>query len=219
MKIHESFSWRAPYPTDKKTIMKNTIYAILILCLSNAATAQTIKRNYMIGANIMTSSVNIQNNNTGYNASLQPKLGYFLNENLVIGMAVELGVDVVNANTTMNYGATPFARIFVGKDNFQDIPRRVMFFVEGGAGFGGRNSRFKNADGTKTNVTTNGGILYVNPGIDIFLNKNVALEVGGEYRHIGGTPQVNRISINLGFQIFLSKAEGIKVQRDIILDK
>lgn len=199
--------------------MKKTFYAILILCISNTAIAQTIKRNYMIGANIMTSSINFQNSNTGYNVGFQPKVGYFLNENLVIGMAVELGVDVVNSNTTMNYGATPFARIFIGKDNFQDIPRRIMFFMEGGAGFGGRNSRFKNADGTKSNVTTNGGILYVGPGIDIFLNKNVALEVGAEYRHIGGTPELNRVSMNLGFQIFLSKAEGRKMQRDIILDK
>lgn len=198
--------------------MKRICYSIALLTITIQATAQTIKRNYMVGANLMTTSVSFQNDNTGYDLGLQPKLGYFLNENLVIGLAAELGVSAQKSNTTMNYGLTPFARIFIGKQNMDEIPRHVMFYVEAGAGFGGRNSRFKNADGSKTNVTTNGPIFYAGPGVDIFLNRNVALELGAEYRHIGGSPEVNRVGINLGFQIFLSKAAGNKTQRDINSD-
>lgn len=198
--------------------MKKTLYTLLLLTTVTTAFAQAVKRNYMIGANIMTTSVNFQNGNTGFDLALQPKLGYFLNENLVIGVAAELGVSAVKSNTTMSYGVTPFARIFAGKANFDDIPRRVLFFVEAGAGFGGRNSRFEEADGTKTNVTTNGAIFYVGPGVDIFLTRNVAFEIGTEYRHIGGSPDLNRVSLNLGFQIFLSKNEGKKVRQEIKSD-
>lgn len=190
----------------------------MLLSIVISTTAQTTKRSYMMGANLLTTSVNFQNDNTGFDLGIQPKIGYFLNENLVIGIAAELGVSAVESNTTMSYGLTPFARIFVGKDNIKEIPRRMKFFVEAGAGFGGRNSRFKNSDGSKTNVTSNGAIFYAGPGIDMFLNQNVALEVGAEYRHIGGSPEVNRVGINLGFQIFLSKSDKKKIQRDIKSD-
>ncbi|HRO43617.1 MAG TPA: outer membrane beta-barrel protein [Flavipsychrobacter sp.] len=198
--------------------MKKTLHTLFLLTIVGTATAQTAPRNYMIGANIMTTSVNFQSGNTGYDLALQPKLGYFLNENLVIGVAAELGVSAVKSNTTMNYGITPFARIFAGKANFSDIPTRVLFFVEAGGGFGGRNSRFEAPDGTKTNVTTNGAIFYVGPGVDIFLTRNVAFEIGAEYRHIGGEPDLNRVSLNLGFQIFLSKNEGKKARQEIKAD-
>lgn len=198
--------------------MKKILYTIMLVSLVASANAQTSKRSYMIGANLLSTSVNFQNDNTGYDLAMQPKIGYFLNENLVIGLSAELGVNVVQSNTTMNYGLTPFARIFIGKENINDIPRRMMFFIEAGAGFGGRNSRFKNADGSKTNVTTNGAILYAGPGVDMFLTRNVALELGAEYRHIGGSPEVSRVGINLGFQVFLSKADKKKMQQDVKSD-
>lgn len=188
--------------------MKGILYAIVLAAVSLPVAAQTSRGDFMVGGNVLTTSVNFQKDNTGYDLALQPKVGYFLNENLVIGLAVELGVDAVKSNMTMNYGITPFARIFAGKKSVDEIPKRVMFFLEAGGGFGGRNSRFEATDGTKTNVTTNGAIFYVGPGADIFLSKNVAFEVGAEYRHIGGSPKVNRVGINLGFQIFLSRSEG-----------
>lgn len=184
------------------------------LFLSVHLNAQTNKRNFMVGGNLLTSSVSFQEGNTGYDGALQPKIGYFIENNVAIGLSAELGVNVVKSNLTMNYGLTPFARIYIGKSTIDEIPSRVKFYMEAGAGFGGRNSRFKELDGTKTNVTTNGGVFYIGPGIDFFLNKNVALELGTEYRYIGGTPHLNRVGINLGFQVFLSKATAKKVYQD-----
>jgi len=188
--------------------MKFTLLTVALVTITLPAVAQTTAGNFMVGGNLLSTSVNFQKNNTGFDIALQPKAGYFLNDNLAVGIALEVGLNVLESNLTMNYGITPFARVFVGKSNVNEIPKRVMFFVEAGGGFGGRNSRFKNSDGSKTNVTTNGGIFYVGPGVDIFLSKNVAFELGTEYRYIGGSPNVNRVGLNLGFQIFLSRKEG-----------
>jgi hypothetical protein len=195
--------------------MKKKYILTAFVCITAAPLyAQTIAGNYMVGGNLLTSAVSFQRDNTGFDLVLQPKVGYFINNNVVLGVAAEFGVSAVKSNLTMNYGLTPFARIYVGKSSVTEIPRRVMFFLEAGGGFGGRNSRFKDLDGTKTNVTTNGGVFYAGPGIDIFLNKNVAFETGLEYRYIGGHPNVNRVGLNLGFQVFLSRAEGKKVYQD-----
>jgi len=194
--------------------MKKKIYTIMLIGLASTASAQTETRNFMVGGNLLTSSVNFQKDNTGFDLALQPKVGYFINENVVLGVSLELGVNAVKSNMTMNYGITPFTRIFVGKKSVESIHRSMMFFVEVGGGFGGRNSRFENSDGTKTNVTSNGAVFYAGPGVDFFLNKSVAFEIGTEYRFIGGEPNVNRVGINLGFQIFLSKADGKRASRD-----
>jgi hypothetical protein len=198
----------------KMKIMKRIFYTTMFAAIASPVAAQTSAGNFMVGGNLLTTSVNIQEDNTGFNLAIQPKAGYFINDNLALGLAVELGINAVKSNMTMNYAVTPFARIFVGKKSIDDIPKRVMFFIEAGGGFGGRNSRFDDVNGTKSNITTNGGIFYVGPGIDIFLSKNVALELGAEYRRIGGSPNVNRVGINLGFQIFLSKSEAKKMYQE-----
>jgi hypothetical protein len=195
-------------------IMKNFLGAIVLISLATQLNAQTTAGNFMVGGNLLTSSISFQNDNTGFDLALQPKLGYFISQNIVLGLSAELGINAVKSNVTMNYGLTPFTRIYVGKGSVDEIPRRVMLFLEAGGGFGGRNSRYENTDGTKTNVTTNGGVFYIGPGIDLFLNKNVAFEAGAEYRYIGGKPNVSRIGINLGFQIFLSRSEAKKVYGD-----
>jgi hypothetical protein len=184
------------------------IYTALLAGIAASAGAQTETGNFMVGANILSTSVNFQKDNTGFDIALQPKVGYFINDNIALGVAVELGLNAVKSNTTMNYGITPFARVFIGNKSVTDIPKRIMFFVEAGGGFGGRNSRFEDQEGNKTNVTSNGAVFYAGPGMDVFLSRNVAFELGAEYRYIGGEPRVNRVGLNLGFQIFLNRTEG-----------
>jgi len=129
--------------------MKFTLLTVALVTITLPAIAQTATGNFMVGGKLLSTSVNFQKNNTGFDIAVQPKAGYFLNDNLAVGVALEIGLNALESNLTMNYGITPFARVFVGKSNVNEIPKRVMFFVEAGGGFGGRNSRFKNAAGSK----------------------------------------------------------------------
>lgn len=173
---------------------------------------------FMVGSNLLLANVTLQKDNNTYNFAIQPKVGYFLYDNVAVGAALELGLLTKPADQTINYGVTPFVRIFVGKERVREVPRRAKFFLEGGIGIGGANHRYDDAGGNKVTVTTNGPVFYLSPGLDFFLSNNVAFETAFEYRFIGGTPDVNRLGINLGFQIFLNRPELKRIYRDTKTD-
>lgn len=172
----------------------------------------------MVGSNLLLANVTLQDNSNTYNFAIQPKLGYFIYDNVAIGAALELGLLTKPNDQTINYGLTPFVRLFVGKDRIGQIPRRAKFFVEAGIGFGGANHKYNDAGGNSVLVTSNGPVFYAAPGLDFFIANNVAFEAAFEYRYIGGTPNVNRLGINLGFQIFLNRSEIRKIYRDTQTD-
>lgn len=190
---------------------KNKIACLITICSALLATpsfAQLEKGNLMVGGGLISSGMNFQKSNTSFDISLTPKIGYFLQQNLVVGASLELGADVQKANTTFTYDVTPFLRYFITNKDVKDMPKSLVPFLEAGGGFGGRNTRYEDTDGNKTTVTSNGGLFYVQPGLAWFLSRNVALELALQYKYINASPDVNRIGLNLGFQLFLTRNQA-----------
>lgn len=158
--------------------------------------------NYMLGANILFARLQFQKGlSTSYNIGLSPKFSFFILPNLALGLSLDLGFQGQQDFSAVNYGISPFARAYFAHDNSQRS-KPLQFFVEGGIGFGGTNSRYESPSGT-TSVTTNGARFYLLPGIDYFLNNKVALEAGLQYLYISGKPEAHILGLSFGVQTFL----------------
>lgn len=196
---------------NNKVNIRFRLCAIFLLgaaALPTPSIAQLQRGNFMVGGGLISSGMNFQKDNASYDISLTPRIGYFVQQNLVLGVGLEFGADIQKANTTLTYDVTPFARYFITRNDWKEVPNSLVPFLEVGGGFGGRNSRYKDADGNRTTVTSNGGLFYVQPGLDWFLSRNVALELALQYKYINASPDVNRLGLNLGFQLFLSRGQA-----------
>jgi hypothetical protein len=159
----------------------------------------------MVGSNILLANITMQKGvKNSYNIGLDPKNGVFILNNIALGASLNLGIEVHQGYQSVNYGISPFARVYFGRESASDKGRRILPFVEAGVGYGGANSKYTDDNGNTVKVTTNGPRVYVMPGLDFFLNRHVALEAALEYLFIGGKPDVHVVGLNLGFQIFLS---------------
>ncbi len=158
--------------------------------------------NVMVGANLLLARLQFQKGtDAAYSVGISPKLGFFALPNLALGLNLDLGVEGQKGYRAISYGFTPFARVYFAHDN-SARSRPLQFFVEAGAGYGGVNTHY---DGSGGDVTTNGFRAYALPGIDYFLNHNVAAEAGLQYIYNGGKPDAHIVGLNLGFQIFLGR--------------
>jgi hypothetical protein len=159
----------------------------------------------MVGSNILLANLTMQKGfqNT-YNLELNPKSGVFILNNIALGASVNLGVEGHQGYRAINYGVSPFARLFFGRETTSDRGRKILPFVEAGVGYGGANSKLTDDNGNTIKASTNGPRVYVLPGVDLFLNRHVAVELGLEYLFIGGKPDAHILGLNIGFQIFLS---------------
>ena len=161
--------------------------------------------NYLVGANLLFANITFQKGfEASYNVGLNPKVAFFALPNIALGLSGNLGVEGHQGYRSVNYGISPFARIYFAHDNEDKPARPVQFFVEGGVGFGGANSRYIDLTGI-TRATTNGIRLYLMPGVDYFINNHVAAELALEYLFIGGKPDAHILGLNVGFQIFLGR--------------
>jgi hypothetical protein len=161
--------------------------------------------NYLVGANLLLANASFQKGfEASYNLGLHPKVGYFVLPNIALGLSGDISVSGNKGSQTLNYGVSPFARVYFARDNDSRPAHPLQVFAEGGVGFGGTNSRYENATGI-TRATTNGARLYIMPGVDYFANDHVAVELGLEYLFIGGKPDAHIIGLNLGFQVFLGR--------------
>ena len=159
--------------------------------------------NTMVGANVLLAKLQFQKGTDAvYSVGISPKVGFFALPNLALGLNLGLGVEGQKGYHAITYGFTPFARIYFAHDN-SARSRPLQFFFEGGIGFGGVNTHYDS--GTPANVTTNGFRAYALPGVDYFLNHNVAAEAGLQYTFTGGKPDAHVVGLSVGFQIFLGR--------------
>ena len=172
-----------------------------------------------IGSGIATSSTNGLfgfnlglDEGSGYNIGISPKIGYFLNNDFVVGAIVNLGYDNgegddLEATNTFVYGVQAFSRFYLAPsavDLGDDVPSG-KFFVETQAGIAGSNT--EGAD------STNGFAFGFGPGYSYFLNSSVALEASVKYNGLtgaGSDAYTSSLGINLGIVVALpmSRAEG-----------
>ena len=172
-----------------------------------------------IGSGIATSSTNGLfglnlglDEDSGYNIGISPKIGYFLNNNFVVGAIVNLGYDNAagddaDAANQFVYGVQGFSRYYLAPSdvNLGDELPAGKFFVETQAGIAGRN--IEDSD------STNGFAFGFGPGYSYFLNSSVALEASVKYNGLAGggsDSYQNSLGVNLGITVVLpsSRAES-----------
>ena len=138
----------------KKILLLATFF---IVGITQNAQAQLQEGDIMlgtdIGSGIVTSSTNGLfglnlglDEDSGYNIGLSPKIGYFLNNNFVVGAIVNLGYnnaagDDADVGNTFIYGIQGFSRFYLAPSDVDlgDSVPAGKFFVETQAGIAGRN--------------------------------------------------------------------------------
>lgn len=161
--------------------------------------------NYLVGANLLFANATFQKGtDANYSVGIAPKIGVFILPNIALGLNFNFNVRGNKSSRTIDYAASPFARVYFAHNNTHQAARPLQFFLEGGIGYGGTNSVY-NIPGGTSKISTNGVHLYVFPGVDYFLNDHVAAELGLQYQFIGGRPNANILGLNLGFQVFLGR--------------
>ncbi|GAA4303000.1 opacity family porin [Compostibacter hankyongensis] len=171
-----------------------------ILGMAGVTHAQTQKGNLMIGSQLANIGGVFQNNSNEFDFSITPSIAYFIHDNLALGGMLNLGLEAPKgAPTTFTYGIGPWARYYFATPEELDFSKHAAFFLDGFVGFQGENH-------SKGGGSTNGLGIKVGPGVSYFITPNVALDAALDYNVVigfGNATTVNRLAINLGFQIFL----------------
>lgn len=160
-----------------------TFLTLLFLAISFTLTAQenTIpsktKGTYFTGGSILAShnTTTINNNSTSeLNLEFLPKGGYFIMDNLGVGLQLSIlsssqkqdtGLSDIKINTTA-IGILPFARYYFYKN----------FFGEAAIGFGFQNSKVKNSPVPTDDQKTTSYGFRLSAGYSFALSQNVAIE-------------------------------------------
>src|SRR5690554_4795176 len=155
--------------------MKNLNSLIFAAALSLFAVkesqAQIQEGNFMVGANLADFDLGFQNNNTQFSMSINPKIGYFIQDNVVLGGQFKLGIDAAKNTFGINYGIGAFGRYYIG-DPRAVVLRHARFFLEADAGIAGTNHKVTGIPA----ASTNGLGLGVGPGVAYFITPNIGLE-------------------------------------------
>ena len=201
--------------------MKKILFLASVFILGFTATshAQLEEGNIMLGADLGSGISTTATNglfgfnlgldeDTGYNIGLSPKMGYFLNDDFVVGAIVNIGYfngggEDDDSSNTWTYGLQGFSRFYLTPSDVDlgdEVPAG-QFFIETNAGLAGVN--------VEGGETTNGFTFGFGPGYSLFLNDNVALDASVKYNGLTGVGSDNythSLGINLGIQVFLSRS-------------
>lgn len=163
--------------------------------------AQIQKGNMLVGASILSSNFGL-NTDAGYDISLQPKLAYFIKDNVALGGYVTLGTSKVSkeSGTKFTYAVGGLGRYYLspGEQGVDNLLNHGRFFFEGNLGIGGQN--------TKGGTNTTGLDFGVGPGYSYFITPNIGVEGLVKYNGItgfGNEGLTSNLSFNVGFSIYL----------------
>lgn len=181
--------------------MKRIFITSIAFFMLATAFAQTQKGNVLIGADLSNIGINFQKGNTQFSFNLNPKVGWFVENNLLVGAQVTFGITTFTGSTTTNYAVGAFGRKYLG-DASTDLGRTSKWFLEANAGISGLNTSGSGV----AHSSTNGLNIGFGPGYSYFINQNIALEALAKYNltvGFGNSTTNNNIGIGLGFQIYL----------------
>ncbi len=181
--------------------MKRIFITVLGLFMLTTSFSQTQKGNVLIGADLSNIGVNFQKDNTQFSLNINPKVGWFVRDNLAVGGEVNMGLNTQKGSTSFTYGVGVFGRKYYGAAT-TNLSRTAKWFIEANAGLYGVNLTGTNLIST----STNGFGLGIGPGYSYFLSENIALEALAKYNltaGFGNSPTNNSIKLGLGFQIYL----------------
>lgn len=194
----------------KRTIL--LFVGIAMACIFRAD-AQIQKGNLMVGANLADMSLGLQKDNTNFSLSINPKLGYFIQDNIAIGGEVNLGFATAKGYTDINYLVGAFGRYYFS-DQQAILLKHSRFFIEANAGISGENHKPKDMPSS----STNGLGIGFGPGVAYFITPNIGLEALLKYNLLvgfGSATTVNRLSFGLGFQIYLPTKKARALYNDV----
>ena len=197
-----------------KLFMKRIIITAFALCMFSATFAQTQKGNILVGADLAGLGLNFQEGNTQFNLNINPKAGWFIKDNLVIGPDLSIGLNTQKGATSLTYGVGAFGRKYFN-DNATNLTRTTKWFLEANAGIYGTNLSGDNVEKTSTNGFGAG----FGPGLAYFLTPNIALEGLVKYNltvGFGSSTTNNNIGFGLGFQIYLPGSQARQLAKDPI---
>jgi hypothetical protein len=175
----------------------------------------TKKGGFMLGSNLMSSSLSSDDGleTASYDIGLSPRVGYFVNHYLVLGLNFYAGVAGYQKGRLSTVTTGVFARYYFGKTYEKSgEANRLRFFVEGGAFYGFGFGRQVQDDGSVLKQTQRDLGCHIMPGLNYFITKNVALETGlslsksrdnGPGQVIYGS--IDQLRLNIGLQIFFGK--------------
>ena len=172
---------------------------VTALCLfATSSQAQIQKGNYLIGGDLAS----LHFGSGGYfNVDLQPKIAWFIKDNLALGGYVKFDLTTSkDQSTTTIYGVGPLARYYVN-DPKTNVLKHGRLFFEGNVGIQGTNTH---------ETTTNGLGFGIGPGYAYFITPNIGLETLLKYNGtvgFGNQPYSSTVDLNFGFQIYLSRGK------------
>ncbi|RYY01097.1 MAG: hypothetical protein EOO53_19785 [Gammaproteobacteria bacterium] len=168
--------------------------------------AQLQKGSVLIGGDLAGFDLGLNEGST-FNMSLTPKVAWFVRDNIALGGYVDFGLaSAKGAGTNVSYGVGGLGRYYFPTADV-NVARSTRFLMEANVGIQGVNTPGGN--------NTNGLGLGFGPGLAYFVTDNIALESLLKYNGIlgfGSNATSSRLSLNLGFQIYLP---GSKVKSEI----
>ena len=180
--------------------MKKFIRIIILVLFfySNKTNAQIQRGNLLVGGDIAHFNFDLSGGGA-FQATVDPKVAFFLKDNLALGAYVDFGLATAKgAGTTTNYGVGALGRYYVN-DSTTNILKHGRLFFEGNVGIEGIS--------VSNGANTTGLGIGIGPGYAYFITPNIGLETLLKYNGIvgfGSQPYTSSLNLGIGFQIYLS---------------
>ena len=191
--------------------MKKILGLLLVTSalMTNKSNAQLQKGNYFIGGDISNLNFNLGSGGD-FQVVLNPKAAVFISDNIALGGYINFGLSTAKgAGTYTTYGVGPLGRYYLN-DPKTNLLKQGRLFFEGNVGIQGQNSQGGN--------NTTGLGLGIGPGYAYFITPEIGLETLLKYNGIvgfGSTPYSNSLTLNIGFQIYLSRGKTDQIIKDV----
>ncbi len=180
---------------------------ILLAIFSTKTYAQIQKGNVMVGADLANLNF-ILGGGGAFQAQLNPKVAFFIKDNLAVGAMVNFDISTAKgAGTTIGWGVGPLARYYVN-DPKMDVLKHGRLFFEGNVGIQGVS--------LSGGSNTTGLGLGVGPGYTYFITNNIGLETLVKYNGIvgfGSEAYRSQLGLNIGFQIYLNGRKALAIAK------
>lgn len=179
--------------------MKKILSGLALLAFVMTADAQTSKDDWMVGGNFR---LNTANNFT--QIAFTPNAGTFVTDNFVLGGNFSLAYSKFGTSKTTSFSVGPFVRYY-----FTTETQSVRPIVHGAINYISQKNKFSN-----TSYTQNGSNYFIGGGAAIFLSNQVSLDalLGYDRTDLKNEPASGGFAFNIGFQVYLLKAQVEKVR-------
>jgi outer membrane protein len=176
---------------------------ILFTFFTSTVFAQTQKGSFTVGTQLSQGTFQFEDYFRSRTFNFSPNVGYFIINNLNVGIQTNLGLSsgkAIDMSNTFNYrfnsySLMPYFTYFIGKNKLKP-------FVGASVGFG--NSTIKERSQTTNSSQSTYGFYG---GLSYFINPNISLNTALNYSNIKYKKfnSTQSTSLTFGFQLFFPK--------------